>query len=154
MLIAVLLLVSSVLILLNIVSDYKRYSEEAANERMQKAYNVTAFVAKDTLPPLATDTLRWKRVLLFVYGDYFVVYNMQDKSRWFKFKVDSAQKTFTLKNGPDKKKWKVFHYDNPAKDQLKLAGKWKGKDISVLLKLSPVDSIRLNKERVTFFEED
>lgn len=79
---------------------------------------------------------------------------MQDKAKWFKFDLDSAKKTFTLHSGPDKKKWKVFHYNNPAKDQLQLAGKWKGRDVSVLLKLSPVDSIPLNKERVTFFQEE
>jgi len=154
LLIAVLLLFPAVIILLNGVADYKRYNEVTVNERIQKAYDVTTFVAKDTLPPLTTDTVRWKRVLLFIYHDYFVVYNMQDKSKWYKFKADSVNNTFTLQNGPDKKKWKVFHYTYPAKNQLQLAGKWKGKDISVSLKLSPVDSIPLNKEKVEFFQED
>lgn len=154
MLAVVLLSVPAVSILLNIVSDYKRYSEQLGFERVQKVYNVTSFVAKDTLPPLATDTLRWKRVLLYMYGEYFVVYNMQDKSKWFKFKADSAQKTFTLQRGTDKSKWQVLHYTNPAKDQMQLTGKWKGRDIRVSLKLSPVDSIPLNKEKVTFFSED
>ncbi|HZX58117.1 MAG TPA: hypothetical protein VFE54_05310 [Mucilaginibacter sp.] len=150
---AILLFVTLAAIIPNAVADYKAYNRVAAHQRMQKAYDVTAFIAKDTLPPLTTDTVRWKRVLLFIYGDYFVVYNMQDKSKWFKFKADSAQKTFTLQNGPDKKKWEVLHYTNPAKNQLQLAGKWKGKNITVLLKLSPVDSIPLNKERLRFFEE-
>jgi hypothetical protein len=151
---AFLLFASLALILLNAVADYKRYSEQTADEGMQKAYDVTTFVSKDTLPPLTTDTLRWKRVLLFIYHDYLVVYNMQDKGKWFKFKVDSVQKTFTLEDGADKKKWKVFHYTYPAKDQMQLAGVWKGKDVNVSLKLSPVDSIPLNKEGLKFFQED
>ena len=78
---------------------------------------------------------------------------MQDKGKWFKFKIDSIKKTLTL-NNDDKAKMKVFHYTNPAKDMMHLAGKWNGKDISVSLKLSPLDSIPLNKEKIMFFEEE
>jgi hypothetical protein len=150
---ALLVLVPLIGIGLSLVTNYKTYQRVAANEREQKIYDVAAFVAKDTLAPLTTDTLRWKRVLLFVNGHNMVVYDMQDKGKWFKFKIDSAKKTLTL-NSDDKAKMKVFHYTYPATDMMQLVGKWNGKDISVSLKQSPVDSIPLNKEKITFFEEE
>ena len=150
---AMLLFVPIIAIGLSLVTNYKTYQRVAANEQKQKIYDVAAFVAKDTLAPLTTDTLRWKRVLLFVDGHNMVVYNMQGKGKWFKFKIESIKKTLTL-NSDDKAKMKVFHYTYPAKDMMHLAGKWNGKDISVSLKLSPLDSIPLNKEKITFFEEE
>ncbi|MBS1531501.1 MAG: hypothetical protein JSU01_14430 [Bacteroidetes bacterium] len=150
---AMLLFIPLATIGLELITDYKTYNVVAANGHRQKIYDVSAFVAKDTLAPLTTDTMRWKRVLLFVEGHNMVVYNMQDKGKWYKFKIDSSKNTLTL-NSDDKAKMKVFHYTYPAKDLMNLTGKWNGKDISVSLKVSPLDSIPLNKERVTFFEEE
>lgn len=150
---AVLLLVPLLVILLTSFDTYKRYGRQQDDARKEKIYDVTVFIAKDTLPPLLTDTLRWKRVFLSVYGDQFVIANMKDNTDWYDFEMDSIKKTLTLHDNPDKATWKVFHYTKPAKDQLQLAGKWKGKDISVSLKLLPVDGIPLNKEGIKFIQE-
>ena len=136
------------IIVLLTIGDSKRYIHQAADARKEKIYDVTAFVAKDTLPPLTTDTLRWSRLALFVYGNYAVIYNMKNKLDWYQCDVDSIKKTFTLHDNPDKKKWKLFHYIYPSKNQLQLTGKWKGKDINVLLKSSSTDSIPLNHEKI------
>jgi hypothetical protein len=150
---AVLLLVPLLTILLSSFDTYKRYGRQENDARKEKIYDVTAFIARDTLPPLLTDTLRWKRVFLSVYGDQFVIANMKNNMDWYQFETDSIKKTFTLHDNPNKATWKVFHYTNPAKDRLQLTGKWKGKDISISLKLSPVDSIPLNKEGIKFIQE-
>ena len=41
----------------------------------------------------------------------------------------------------------------PEKDQLQLVGKWKGKDIQVTMRSFPVDSIRLNKEKIRLVQD-
>ena len=48
----------------------------------------------------------------------------------------------------------VLNYTYSPKNILQLTGKWKGKNIQVSLTLSPVDSIRLNKERITLVHPD
>jgi len=137
---------------LPVVANYKRYQNDLANSRKEKIYEVVNFVATDTLPPLTTDTLRWRRALLNVRGNYFVVWTMNDDKNWFEFETDSIKKTFTLHNNSNKATWKTLHYSYPSKDKLLVTGKWKGRDFSALMKLSPVDSIPLNKEQVQLIQ--
>ena len=134
-----------------------RYNRNARNTRLQKYYEVTSFVAKDTLPPLPTDTLRWKRLMISFSNyrptPYAVVCGMDDDFDYYEFEIDSVNKTFTLKDGPDDRHRHVFTYSNPAKSQLLLIGKWKEKDVQILMKDNPIDSMCLNKEIVAFIRD-
>lgn len=78
---------------------------------------------------------------------------MMDVNDYYDFDIDSTKKTITLHDNPDKKTWKVFHYTSPAKDKFQLIGKWKGKDINVLMKSTPIDSIPLNKEKIKLIQD-
>jgi hypothetical protein len=132
---------------MNTREDYHRYRNAKANARREKNYEVVSFVAKaDTLAPLLTDTLRWKRFLL-AYKNSAIICNMKDEKDYYQYEVDSLKKTFTLHDNPDTLKWHVFHYSNPAKDQLLLTGQWKDRPVSILMRSVPIDSIRINKEK-------
>jgi hypothetical protein len=56
--------------------DYKRYKKNQSDDSRQKIYEVSEFIAKDTLPPLLTDTLRCKRFILA--GKEAVIFKMND----------------------------------------------------------------------------
>jgi len=132
-----------------------RYSRNANNAGLQKYYEVTRFVAKDTLLPLPTDTLRWKRFLIS-YSNYSpdlyaVVWGMQDDFDYYFLKIDSLKRTFTLKDASDS--LHVFTYSNPAKAQLLLKGKWKDQGVQILMKDVPIDSMRLNRDRIRLIRD-
>jgi hypothetical protein len=148
---AVLIVIPLLLCLLTAVADYKRFDEVSALRKSQKCYNVTTFFAKDTLPPLTTDTLRWKRLL--VYGNRVLVCNMSDEQDRYTCDLDSVKGTMTFHDNPDKTTWSLFHYSYPQKGQLQLVGKWKGKDIQVTMQSFPVDSIPLNKEEIRLIRD-
>lgn len=143
---AALVLFPILLTLLVAISDYKRYTTDTADRKNEKCYDVITFIAKDTLPPLTTDTIRWKRLLM--HGSNAFICSMSDDQDYYNCDVDSSKGTFTFHNNPDKASWSLFHYTYPAKDQLQIAGKWKGRDIRVTMRSSPVDSIPLNKEKI------
>jgi hypothetical protein len=145
---ATLLLVPLAVFVLQSIGDIKTYRKEVLGARKEKMYNVTAFNTKDTLP---ADTFRWKRVL-FVYDNYIVIYNMKDKQDWYQYDTDSLKKNLTL-HGLNKSPAKTLQYNYPSAGQLQLSGKWKGKDINVSLKLSPVDSMYLNKEKIKIMQD-
>ncbi len=147
-LVSVLVIIPVLYTVLVTIGDLKRYVRQHNDLKREKIYDVTAFIAKDTLPPLSTDTIRWKRLALFVYGNNAVVYNMKDKPDWYQCDVDSVDKVYTFHDGPDRKNWKFLKYYYPSKDVLQLTGKWKGKDIKVLMKATSPDSIPLNKEKI------
>jgi hypothetical protein len=120
-------------------------------------------VAKDTLPPLLTDTLRWKRLLIsysaYTPRPYAVVSYMQDDQDFYYFEIDSAKKTFTLKDPDDSLHPHVFSYSNPAppggggRSQMLLTGDWKGKNVQILMNDVPIDSMRLVKEQIRMIRD-
>lgn len=146
-LMAVLVLVPFADILATTIDSRKIFRDAVAMAKKEKLYKVISFRATDSLAqqPLA-DTLRWKRVLLFINDNSMVTYDLKDKYSWYKIVIDSTKKTLTLTK-PGRPFKALFNYTS-VKDSLKLSGKWKGRDITVSLKLSPVDSLPINKEKI------
>ena len=138
--------------LLTTIATYQLYEKHKLTAKREKVYEVTTFISRDTLAPLLTDTLRWKR-FLFAYENYVVICNMKDQKDWYQCDVDSLKRTFTLHDNPDSSTWKIFHYTYHGKDQLQLTGKWKGKDVSILMQSTPVDSMPLNKEKIILMQD-
>jgi hypothetical protein len=129
-------------------SSNKMFAQDKASEKRQRIYEVTSFIAKDTLPPLLTDTLRWKR-FVFAYTNTAVIYSMKDVADFYTCDADSVKKTFALHDNPDTASWHVFHYEYHGKDKLMLTGKWKGNDVRILMKEIPIDSMQLIKEKIS-----
>ncbi len=140
---ATLVFVPLFFIVLNISGDIKNFEDVHNDAQKEKVYDVTRFIAGDTLPPLTTDTLRWKRITFsyVYYGNVAIIYGMNDQQNWYQFDIDSNKKTLTLYDNPNKETWKIFHYNSPSKDRLELKGKWNGKDVQVSMKLFPADSL-------------
>ncbi len=133
------------------IADYNRYVKGKKYRESEKCYNVTTFVAGDTLPPFTTDTLRWKRLLM--HGDRAFICSMSDDQDEYTCDVDSSKGTYTFHNNPDTSSWHLFHYSYLQKDRLQLVGKWKGKDIRVTMSSFPVDSLPLNKEKISLIQD-
>jgi hypothetical protein len=130
--------------------DVKRYRDEIASARKEKIYKVAAFSVKDSL--MTADSVRWRRVL-FVYDNYMLIYNMNDLQDWYRYDLDSANKTLTL-HALYKPDVMTLRYAYPSDGEMHLNGKWKGaQDIDVSLKLSPVDSMYLNKEKIKVMQD-
>jgi len=139
-------------ILVNILGDYKSYRKRIANKQHQKLYGVNWFIAKDTLQPVLTDTVRWKKFAL-VNMKLAVVYNMKDSAAFYDFDKDSIKGIYRLHDNPDSSKWDELHYSYPLSNQLKLTGKWKGMDVQIMMEEIPIDSMTLNKEKLVFLQD-
>jgi hypothetical protein len=136
----------------NISHDYASYRRHVANKKHQKLYNVDWFLAKDTIPPVMSDTLRWKRFAL-VYSHSAVIYDMKDKAAFYDYHIDSIKHLYTLHDNPDSSKWDVLHYSYPQKNKFELNGKWKGIDVQIMMEEIPIDSMSLNKEKLIFLQD-
>jgi hypothetical protein len=145
---SVLIAVPWILMLIIGVGTYFRYLRKTANAQREKIYDVTAIVSKDSLPAAMDDSVRWKRMLLNVYDNHAVIFTKDDQLDWYEYDIDSVKKTFSFHNGPDKKTWKVLNYTVPSKDQLQLTGNWKGRAVQVSMKVLPLESFPLNREKV------
>jgi len=133
--------------------DYQRYIKNKSNDRQQKIYEIKTFITKDTLQPLLTDTIRWKR-LVFSNRNQVVIFNMQDSRDYYDFDIDSIKKTITLHDNPDTLTWHVFHFVNPGPGQYSLTGKWKGQSVQVFMNSVSIDSFAIKKEKSLWVNDD
>ena len=122
------------------------YKQNISNRENQKLYNAEIFMrGNDTLPPLLSDTLRWKRFVFTAFRKekMVVIYNMQDAADYYDYDTDSIHQTITLHDNPDTLSWHVFKYGYPLPGKYQLSGTWKGQPVTVILNAVSIDSLFL-----------
>jgi len=126
------------------------------NRKQEQLYDVQSFVnGKDTIQPLITDTLRWKRFALTSYqGKKFaVIYHMMDRDQdWCSYQIDSSKRLITLIGQEDTTERFSFNFSEPGKNMLLLQGKWMGNDLHILLNKVEIDKMRLVSEKNTWIQ--
>lgn len=76
-------------------------------------YRVETFVLHgDSLPPLVTDSSRWKEMIIEYKGSA-MVRSMTDKETWLNAKVDEKQRQLRLQEGNDSLHATLFTYEVP-----------------------------------------
>jgi hypothetical protein len=83
------------------IESEKMYGDKAPRTKLYGIYNVDTFVlGKDTLPPLMTDTLRWKKLAVNSLTQARI-YHVNDSIGRYFTKFDTVQHTLTLKLATD-----------------------------------------------------
>jgi hypothetical protein len=100
----------------------KQYGDGAPKPPLYGIYNVEKFILnKDTVPPLATDSLRWNK-LIVSYPGYAFIKMMNDSTQGFAFKPDTAARRINMFDYRDPTQNSIFYYSFPQKDVLLLTG--------------------------------
>ena len=150
-------LLISVFLITSIDGNLKRHHQDLAGRG--EIYEVTSFVTKDSLQANITDTLNWKRLVLFAYNTtkYAIVYYNNEEAGagdGYYYNMDSAKKTFTIWRDISGKviHHYVFNYDPAEKNNLTLTGKFKDYDVKINMK--PVmDSMRLKRDKIKLVQD-
>jgi hypothetical protein len=142
------------------IVDTKRTLEFSRRNNLvrsrQQLYEVVSFVhEKDTLPPLPSDTLRWKR---FAFSDYQghpygVIFNMQDMQDWYNYQLDDKARTLTLTDSPDTTRKFQFTFSKPETNKMLLTGVWKGKNVRMVLHKVAIDSLPLVTDKIRWLQD-
>jgi hypothetical protein len=138
-------------IVFSILKENKVYRMELTNKKHQRLYNIAWFVTKDTIPPILSDTLRWKRFAL-IDRHTAVIYNMKDSAGSYDYDLDSNRHLYTLHDNTDSSKWDKLLFSYPQKNKFEFSGKWKGIDVHIMMEEVLIDSMKLNKERIVFVQ--
>lgn len=134
----VLLKISAIaLILFSTLSTYFKENnfndDKAPRPVFHGAYDVILFTRNDdTLPPLLTDELRWRRVFVHRRG-YFIVQDMADNMQDFQLLVDSVKHTFIIER-PDNGEQLSLSYKKYPDNIMTLNGLINHDSIEVTLK--------------------
>jgi hypothetical protein len=138
--------------------SWARYNSNVRNEQMQRLYNVSVYQrANDTLPPLTTDTTRWKYVCFLDFSPdnkQLVKFDMQENMTKYKCNWERANHivTFAERNVTADKH--IFSYSALPNGDMQLKGNWNGENITMLLTTIPIDSMTLIKDKFLFMQED
>jgi len=125
------------------ISQYLKDYDTRAKPPLYGIYDVQTFVRnKDTLAPLTTDTVRWRK--LIVSGkEYAGVRLMNDSSRTFTFKPDTAARKIVMTRRGDTTQKGHLEYSLMGKDGMLLRGKWMSDSIFVTLKKDDINNFLL-----------
>ena len=130
------------------VNNNWTYAESRNNKPDPVIYGIfdvnTYVVNKDTLPPLLTDTVRWKKLIFDnKYGDYVIAKGMDDKDNWFKYEIDTLKNSIAMTSTRDSTN--VYNFNFVLKDStLVFDGFWKQDTLKLKM-----DEFDLTKFRLT-----
>lgn len=123
---------------------YSKFALHPVRPALYGLYDVEGFrLNGQEIPPLATDTTRWKRVIL-QFPTNASVRMMDESTRGFEAAYDTAQSRLTLTT-PDKSN-SVFQYSRPDADHVVLEGRLKQDSLVVRLrKVDPQQFLLMNR---------
>jgi uncharacterized membrane protein YphA (DoxX/SURF4 family) len=100
----------------------KEYGDTAPKPPLYGIYDVKTFNLKGQfVPPLTTDSLRWKRMIIS-YPGYARITKMTDSNVWMKLKIDTIAKTLNFTSTKDSTDHYILGYKKLGKDQLMIKG--------------------------------
>ncbi|GAA4301021.1 hypothetical protein [Compostibacter hankyongensis] len=122
----------------------QQYGDNRQRPPLYGIYEVETFVrGRDTLPPLLTDTLRWRR-LIIDYPGYATVQRMDERgSVYYGFRPDTLQKTVLLFSNPDTATKYRFRYECPDSARLVLRGKLREDSLEIMMRRKKPDEFLL-----------
>jgi hypothetical protein len=116
------------------VDRAKQRGDLYPKSKLYGLYRVDTFLINNrTLPPLTTDTIRWKQLILDWEGYSAVRYMVEDSARWFNTKLDTISKTISLTLSKDTTKKYSFKYIQPADGKLNLIGVMQKDSVSIFM---------------------
>lgn len=138
------------------IAGLSQYGDGRPKSVFYGIYDVRTFVkGKDTLPPLLTDTSRWRRLVLNQYGTTYVasVRLMDDVARSYMLRPDTLAKKLTFYSAADTNKKYYFDYSFTGADTLNLRGTWRGDSVSVTLQKFDLNKFTLINRGFHFINE-
>jgi uncharacterized membrane protein YphA (DoxX/SURF4 family) len=131
----------------------KKYGEGAPLAPLHGIYEVETFIKNnDTLPPLTTDSLRWKRMLIEWPG-YARVDAMNSKESYLYFEPDSSLRTIRVRTEQDTVTRYTLTWREPEKNKFVLAGVLEKDTLQIRMKKIPRDSFLLRKTKFRWINE-
>lgn len=106
----------------NLVYGMNTYGDDVMHPVLYGIFNTQQFVLnKDTLPPLTTDTTRWRRMAILSNGKARV-YLMNDSVRYYTVKKDTVKQTLVMMLTKDTTRRYTFSYTLSKDSVLQLKG--------------------------------
>jgi len=134
----------------------KTFGQDAPHGPLYGVYNATCFIQNsDTLAPLDTDSLRWKRFVIDG-GNWHqsgIIQLNTDKYIFCNITVDTVKQILSVQSQADTTEKYSLQYFLPDSSHLRLEGLWKKDSIKVLMSKYDLNNYLLHREKFTWIKE-
>ena len=115
------------------------YGSERPKPALYGLYEVETFVQNgDTLAPLITDPVRWRKLMVDRVG-FVTIKKMDDQIERFASEIDTVAQTLTFNTFADTTQKYVLQYTRPSPDTLLVEGVLMGDSVSIHMKRFGLD---------------
>ena len=142
--------------IVNSLNDAKQWGQNAPKVPYYGIYQTNLFIRnKDTIPPLETDSLRWKQLVIDggSWKQYGVIKFSNDQKAFYNIKTDTLNHTLRIQSLSDTLNVYTFRFAKLSTDRLVVEGKWEDDSIKVILTKRNLDSITLLSDRFHIVSE-
>jgi hypothetical protein len=122
------------------------YGDNAPKSPLRGIYNVETYVRNnDTIPPLQSDSTRWKQLIVSGYRDnsFAMLRGMNDSALYHIWQLDTVKKSVIMYPWTDTAFKNNLAYVFPDKDHMEMRGSWRGDSLYVRFKIYHLDKFRL-----------
>jgi hypothetical protein len=113
-------------------------------------YKTEFFIKNNnTLPPLETDSFRWKRVVIDEDDNWkqSSILFSNDSSTYFSIKADTVNKMIQIKSFRETAINYQFNYSEPDTSRILIKGRWNTDAIEVMMKKYDLNNYRLHRTK-------
>ncbi|WP_257666695.1 DoxX family protein [Parapedobacter tibetensis] len=134
------------------LNGMKQYGDNRPKSPLYGIYDTELFVlAGDTLPPLTTDKIRWRQ-LIMDWPEYTHVKTMDNSLKFFNTSVDTVARRLTLSTGQNNVD-KIILRCEQYPEVLQLQGVMKNDSVTIRLRKRDLDSFRLIGTKFRWVQE-
>ena len=134
----------------------REFGWKAPQSSLYGVYNVSYFIRNnDTIPPLQTDSLRWKQLVIDggSWNQRGIIKVSSDERIVYEIVADPVKQILKINSQIDSVERYWFNYTKPDAEHLLINGVWKKDTIKVLMDKYDLNNYLLHKEKFTWINE-
>ncbi len=128
----------------------KLYGQNRPHVPLYGVYNTAYFIRnRDTIPPLETDSLRWKQLVIDggSWNQTGIIQFSTDKKSFYTAEADTVKQVLNIQSRSDTSEKYLLHYFMQDGDHILIKGLWKKDSIEVLMNKYDLNNYLLHKEK-------
>jgi uncharacterized membrane protein YphA (DoxX/SURF4 family) len=132
---------------LSAATEFGRYAPPVP---LYGIYKTGVFIRNgDTVPPLQTDSLRWKQLVIDggAWKQSGMIELNTDQKIFYAIKADTAKQILKMQSLTDTATMYTFHVERPSPDHLFIEGQWRKDSIRVYFTRYDLKNFKLNSDR-------
>ena len=134
----------------------REFGWKAPQSSLYGVFNTSYFIRNhDTIPPLETDSLRWKQLVIDggSWNQQGVIKVSSDKRTIYNIIADTLKHNLQINSTHDTTEKYSFHYTIPDSTHLFITGIWKKDSIEVLMDKYDLNNFLLHREKFIWINE-